>query len=75
MSEKRPAEPSLEQQTAKRARPDTNGSAGGPAAAAPPAPKASLTEIQAKLAKARAALEGPRLKAQLERLQAEKAKV
>jgi len=71
MSEKRPGAPGAEQPDAKRARHDTNGSA-QPAPA--PAPKANLAEIQAKLEKVKAALEGPRLKAQLERLQAEKAK-
>ena len=79
MSEKRPSEPSPEQPNAKRARSDTNGAAQpsmqpATAGGAPDA-KSKVAEIQAKLAKAKAALEGPRLKAQLERLRQEKLRV
>ena len=82
MSEKRPSDPGLEQPNAKRPRADTNGAAqpsaqpatAGGAGGVPDA-KSKVAEIQAKLAKAKAALEGPRLKAQLERLRQEKQRV
>lgn len=79
MSEKRPSEPGPEQPSAKRARADTNGAAQPSAqpatAGGVPDAKSKVAEIQAKLAKAKAALEGPRLKAQLERLRQEKLRV